>query len=86
MKELESSSKANTPPPKPAPSVTHPPSMEQFKAMSTEELVKLLMSSDMTKPMNAPMRELIIKILQEREGNAFVQRLVGKSAGPQTNQ
>jgi hypothetical protein len=31
--------------------------------------------------MNAPLRQQIIKILQEREGNAFVQRLLGKNAG-----
>jgi hypothetical protein len=33
-----------------------------------------------TKPVNAPLRQQIIKLLQEREGNAFVQRLLGKPA------
>lgn len=49
--------------------------------MSTDELVKLLMSPEMSRPMNEPIRQQIIMILQEREGNAFVQRLLGKPAG-----
>jgi len=84
MKELEPTSKAANPPPKAAPSPARPPGMDQLKAMSTDELVKLLMSPDMAKPMNAPLREMIIQILQQREGNAFVQRLLGKPAGPKT--
>ena len=81
MKELESSSKAKNPASKAAPSVSGLPTKEQLRAMTTDELVKLLMSPEMSRPMNAPLREQIIKILQEREGNAFVQRLLGKSAG-----
>lgn len=49
--------------------------------MKTDELVKLLLSPELAKPVNAPLRQQIIKILQEREGNAFVQRLLGKGAG-----
>jgi hypothetical protein len=55
--------------------------MEQLKGMATEELVKLLMSLEMAKPMNESLRQMIIQILQQREGNGFVQRLLGKSAG-----
>ncbi|MCI0527507.1 MAG: hypothetical protein L0Y56_08710, partial [Nitrospira sp.] len=63
------------------PSPMHPPTREQLRAKTTDELVKLLMSPEMAKPMNAALRQQIIKILQEREGNAFVQRLLGKPAG-----
>ena len=52
--------------------------MEQLQAMSTHDLVKLLMSPDMAKPMNQTLRQMIIQLLQQREGNAFVQRLLGK--------
>jgi hypothetical protein len=30
--------------------------------------------------MQQPLRQMAIQILQQREGNAFVQRLLGKSA------
>jgi hypothetical protein len=81
MKELESLGKSKSPAPKVAPSSIRTPTMEQLKAMTTDELVKLLMSPEMSRSVNAPLREQIIKILQEREGNAFVQRLLGKPAG-----
>jgi hypothetical protein len=81
MKELESPSKAKSPAPKVAPSASRPPTMEQLKAMTTDELVKMLMSPEMSRPMNEPIRQQIIEILQKREGNAFVQRLLGKAAG-----
>jgi hypothetical protein len=55
--------------------------MELLYSMKTDELVKLLLSPELAKPVNAPLRQQIIKILQEREGNAFVQRLLGKGAG-----
>lgn len=80
MKELESPSKSKSTPSKAAPSATRPPKIEQLHAMTTDELVKMLMSPEMARPMNAALREQIIKILQQREGNAFVQRLLGKPA------
>jgi hypothetical protein len=52
--------------------------MEQLKAMPTDKLVKLLMSLDMAHPMHQPLCQMVIQILQQREGNAFVQRLLGK--------
>ena len=48
--------------------------------MSTEELVKLLMSPELAQPVNAALRQQIIEILQERKGNAFVQHLLGKTS------
>ena len=78
MKELESSSKAKKPTSKAAPSVSGPPTKEQLRTMTTDELVKMLMSLDMAQPMNQPLCQMVIQILQQREGNAFVQRLFGK--------
>ena len=49
--------------------------------MPTDKLVKLLMSPEMAQPTHQPLCQMIIQILQQREGNAFVQRLLGKSAG-----
>jgi hypothetical protein len=43
--------------------------------------MKFLLSPELAKPVNAPLRQQIIKILQQWEGNAFVQRLLGKGAG-----
>ena len=77
MKELESPSKSTNPTSKAAPSTTHPPTVEQLRAMTTNELVRMLMSPEMARPMNSVFREQIMRILQEREGNAFVQRLLG---------
>jgi len=76
--ELES----NTPAPvrKVIQSVSKNPTMEQLQAMTTDQLVKLLLSPDMAKPVNSVLRQQVIKFLQEREGNAFVQRLLGKPA------
>jgi hypothetical protein len=53
--------------------------MEQLRAMPTDKLVKLLMSPDMLQPMHQRLCQMIIQTLQQREGNAFVQRLLGKS-------
>jgi hypothetical protein len=58
--------------------------MEQLRTMHTEELVKLLMSPELAQPVNAILRQQIIEIPQEREGNAFVQRLLGKTAEKKT--
>lgn len=74
MKELELQDKSKSPSPKPAPSHRRTPAMEQLNTMTTDDLVKLLMSPDMAKPMHQPLRQLVIQILQQREGNAFVQR------------
>ena len=78
MKELESPTKAKSPAPKTTLSPSRPPTLEQLRGMTTDELVKLLMSSEMAQPANEHLRQQIIKILQEREGNAFVQRLLGE--------
>jgi hypothetical protein len=78
-KEYENKS-ATKPVSKVIPMATRIPSMEQLYAMKTDELVKLLLSPEMAKPVNELVRQQAIKILQEREGNAFVQRLLGKSA------
>jgi hypothetical protein len=61
---------------KPPPTVTQNPSMEQLNAMKTDELVKLLLRHDMDKPANSILRQQIIKILQERKGNAFINSLM----------
>jgi hypothetical protein len=82
MKELESPSKGNSPPSKVVPSTSRHPTMDQLRAMTTDELVKMLISPEIARPMNADLRQQIITILQQREGNAFVQRLLGKSAEP----
>lgn len=79
MKELEYMKKEANPVSKAPPKVSHPPKMEQLRTMSTGELVKLLMSPELAQPVNAALRQQIIEILQEREGNAFVQRLLGKT-------
>jgi hypothetical protein len=72
MKEPEPPGKSKSPTPKVVPSHSRTPMMEQLKAMTTDELVKLLMSPDMAKPMHQPLRHLVIQILLRREGNAFV--------------
>jgi hypothetical protein len=82
MKELEPPTKSKSPTPKVVPPRTRTPSMEQLHTMTTDELVKLLLSPEIARPMNAVLREQIIRILQQREGNAFVQRLLGKASGP----
>lgn len=80
MKEFVYLKKQTNPVSKPPPEVSHPPKMEQLHTMTTEELVELLMSPELARSMNAPVRQQIIKVLQEREGNAFVQRLLGKTS------
>jgi hypothetical protein len=77
MKEFEYMKKEANPESKAPPKVSHPPKMAQLRTMPTEELVKLLMSPELAQPMNAVLQQQIIEILQEREGNAFVQRLLG---------
>ncbi len=81
MKELEHESKKEASVRKVIQSTAPPQSMEHLNAMSTEELVKMLMSPELAKPVNAVLRQQIIKILMDREGNAFVQRILGKNSG-----
>ncbi|CAG0963519.1 MAG: hypothetical protein OIN86_10605 [Candidatus Methanoperedens sp.] len=78
MKEPEHETKKESTVRKVIQSTAAPKGMEQLHAMSTNELVKMLMSPELAKPVDAVLRQQIIKLLQEREGNAFVQRLIGK--------
>jgi len=80
MKDQELESKTPAPVRKVIQSVSKTPTMEQLQAMTTDQLVKLLISPELAKPVNSILRQQIIKLLQEREGNAFVQRLIGKPA------
>jgi hypothetical protein len=81
MKEPEHESKKEATVRKVIQSTAPPQSMERLHAMSTDELVKLLLSPELARSVNAVLRQQIIKILQQREGNAFVQRMLGKGAG-----
>jgi hypothetical protein len=81
MKELEAPDKSKPSVPKVVPSHRRTATMEQLRAMTTDKLVKLLMSLDKAQSRHQPLCQMIIHILQQREGNAFVQRLLGKSAG-----
>ena len=80
MPEREYESKTAKPIHKVIPASSRTPTTEQLYNMKTDELVKLLLSPELAKPVNAVLRQQIIKLLQEREGNAFVQRLIGKPA------
>lgn len=80
MKELKYLNKQGEPVSKTPSKVSHPPKMAQLHAMSTEELVKMLMNPELARSMNIALRQQIVKILQEREGNAFVQRLLGTTS------
>ena len=62
---------------KEAPSVSHPPTKDQLHSMTTDELVRMLLSPELSLSVNVPVRQQIIIILQEREGNVFVERLLG---------
>jgi hypothetical protein len=57
------------------------PIKEPLHTMTPDQLARMLMSADMSKPANASKRHQVIKQHQEREGNAFVDRLIGKSSG-----
>ena len=80
MPEKEYESKTVKPISKVIPTSSKTLTMEQLHSMKTDELVKLLLSPELVKPVNSVLRQQIIKLLQEREGNAFVQRLIGKPA------
>jgi hypothetical protein len=77
MQVKEYETRTTNPKTKEPPSVTHPPTREQLNSMTTDELVRMLLSPELALPANAPVRQQIIIILQEREGNAFVERLLG---------
>jgi len=79
MKEQEHESKTANPVSKVIPPASRPQTLEQLRALTTDELVRMLMRPEMAMPANAELRKRIIMILQDREGNAFVQRLLGKS-------
>ncbi len=81
MPEKEFETKSTKPISRRIQTSSNPPTMEQLHTMRTDELVKRLLSPEIARPVNAPLRQQIIKILLEREGNAFVQRLLGKGAG-----
>ncbi|MFY1112651.1 MAG: hypothetical protein AB3K77_13370 [Methanosarcinaceae archaeon] len=81
MQVKEYEVKTTNPKTKEPPSVSHPPTKDQLHSMTTDELVRMLLSLELALPANAPVRQQIIIILQEREGNAFVERLLGK--GPE---
>lgn len=53
------------------------PTLEQLNTMTSEQLIKMLLSPEMARSENALLRQQIIRILQERKGNAFVQNLLG---------
>ena len=80
MPEKDFETKTTKPVSRVIPISTRIPNIEQLHAMKTDELVKLLLSPELAKPVNVLMRQQIIKLLQEREGNAFVQRLIGKQS------
>jgi hypothetical protein len=76
MPEKEFETKTIKPVPKPHPIISRSSTMDQLLAMTTDQLIKMLLSPDMARPENASTRQQIIKILQERKGNAFVQSLL----------
>lgn len=80
MNELEYLPKTANPANKSAKAASSPPTKDQLHTMTTDQLVRMLMSADMSKPANISQRQQVIKLLQEREGNAFVDRLLGKSS------
>jgi hypothetical protein len=84
MPEKDFETKSTKPARKIIPISSRTPTMEQLSTRTTDELVKMLLSPDTAKPANAPLRQQIIKILQGREGNAFVQRLLGIGSGKQS--
>jgi hypothetical protein len=81
MNELDYLPKTAKPATKSAKAVSSPPTKDKFSTMTTDQLVRMLVSADLSKPANASQRQKVIKLLQEREGNAFVQRLIGKTTG-----
>jgi hypothetical protein len=60
MKELEYMKKEANPVSKAPQKVSHPPKTEQLRTMTTEELVKLLMSPELAQPVNAALRQYVL--------------------------
>ena len=58
MPEKEFETRSTKPVSKPPIISSGPPTMEQLHTMRTEELVKLLLSPELARSMNAPMRQL----------------------------
>jgi hypothetical protein len=50
-----------------------------LRALSTDELIKLLMTPILKQPANASVRQRVIKLLSEREGSDFARRVLGFS-------
>ncbi|HYN44640.1 MAG TPA: hypothetical protein VER35_01445 [Candidatus Limnocylindrales bacterium] len=63
MPEKELEPKSTKPASKIIPISSRTPAMEQLHTRTTDELVKMLLSPDMAKPANTPLRQQIIKIL-----------------------
>lgn len=77
MPEKYFEAKSPKPVSKPPPISSKSPRLEQLLAMTTDQLIKMLLSPEMARSENAPLRQQIIRLLQERKGNAFVQSLLG---------
>lgn len=64
----------------PSPPVPKPPAqltLSQLQGLSTDQLVKLLMSPEFQRSANALQKQQIVDLLRQREGEAFVSRLIG---------
>lgn len=71
---------ANEPLPSIEPSITSLTEV-QLRTRSTDELVRLLTSQELMQPVNAAVRQRVIALLQEREGNEFVGKVLGIPPG-----
>lgn len=74
MKKLEFQDMNTNPRIITTPMVSKSPRLEQLCSMTTDHLVRMLQSSEHARLENTPLGQQIIKILQEREGNAFLRR------------
>ena len=81
MPEREFEATPAKPMTKTRPIISSSPTLEKLLVMPDEQLIKMLLRQEMSKLENAPIRQRIIRILQERKGNAFVQSLLeGKTS------
>jgi len=76
MPEKEFETKTAKPVTKPPPISSKSPKLEHLLSMTSDQLIKMLLSPDMARSENQMLRQQIITILQERKGNAFVQALL----------
>lgn len=83
MKILDYIRKKLHPVRKSSPAAFKSPTIEKLRTLTTDELVKILLKPELSHSMNTGLRHQIIMILQEREGNSFVQRLFGKKNKPE---